>query len=194
MPPEFIAWRVAWSRWWRCRFRSMIDGGDLGRSRWWFNLSLWCGLVLVYVGLLGLCCGLIWVCEEAWRRGGMETIAFWSVALIFLCVGWSVLVDMMLNLIFRVGWSVCMGWSDFSLVSNDFSCGFISMCGLIEFFFGFWWFFVWVNRYVWVDLIFVWFLMMVVMVAVGLWERGAMREWIIKISKIRNILINKCVE
>ena len=160
---------------------------------------------MVWVGL-GLCgfawFGLIWVVGwfgYVWRRGGMETMAFWS-ALIFLCVGWSVLVDLMLNLIFRVSWSICMGWYDFSLVSDDF--------------------FVWVDWYVWVDRIFLWFLMIfhvgwsvcvgwsdfclvfddggdggwVVMVVVGLWERGAVREWIIKISKIMNILINKCVE
>ena len=52
----------------------MIDGSDVGRPRWWFNLSLWCGLVLVCVGLLDLGCGL-WVdlgmCGgmEVWRHG-----------------------------------------------------------------------------------------------------------------------------
>ena len=58
-----------------------------------------------------------------------------------------------------MGWSVCVGWSDFSLVSDDGGDG---GC--------------------------------VVMVVVGLWERGTVREWIIKISKIMNILLNKCVE
>ena len=51
------AWRdqrVAWSRWWRCGFESRIDGGNVGRSQWWFNMSLWCRLVLVCVSLLGL--------------------------------------------------------------------------------------------------------------------------------------------
>ena len=37
-----------------CGFELMIDGSDVGRPRWWFNLSLWCGLVLVCVGLLDL--------------------------------------------------------------------------------------------------------------------------------------------
>ena len=124
---------LSWSGWWL-----MVANGDHG-----------CGSGLI---------GLIWVCVEAWRRGGMEMMAFW-LALIFLCVGWSVLVDLMLNLIFRVGWSICVGWSDFYLASDDGGDG------------------------GWV-----------VMVVVGLWERGAVREWIIKISKIMNILLNKCVE
>ena len=139
----------------------------------WVGLGLcgfaWFGLIWVVgwsgyglIGLIWVCgsglIGLIWVRVEAWRCGGMETMAFWS-ALIFLCVGWSVLVDLMLNLIFRVGWSVCVGWYDFSLVSDDGGDG------------------------GWV-----------VMVVVGLWEGGTVREWIIKISKIMNILLNRCVE
>ena len=140
---EIDAWRVAWSRWWRCGFELMIDGSDVGRPRWWFNMSLWCGSVLVCVGLLGLgwfglwvdlgmgwsgcgymglgwlgwwlmvvggdggcgsgLIGLIWVCVEAWRRWCFDRRWFF-----FLWVDrcW-------LNLIFRVG------WSDFSLVSDD---------------------------------------------------------------------------
>ena len=39
-----------------------------------------------------------------------------------------------------------------------------------------------------------WILMIVVMVAVGLSERGAVREWILKNCKIMNILLNKCGE
>ena len=51
---EIDAWRVVWSRWWQCGFELMIDGSDMGRPRWWFNLSLWCGSILICVGLLGL--------------------------------------------------------------------------------------------------------------------------------------------
>ena len=151
-----LIWVVGWSRY-----------VGLGWSGWWLMVAdgdggYGSGLIgLIWVGGSGLI-GLIWVCVEAWRCGGMETMAFWS-ALIFLCVGWSVLVDLMLNLIFRVGWSVCVGWSDFSLVSDDGGDG-------------------------------GWVVMVVVMVAVGLWERGTVREWIIKISKIMNILLNRCVE
>ena len=221
-----------------------FDGGDVSLGRWSMAATLGGldgGLIWVYgVGwswFVWVC--LVWVVGWSgyvWRHGGMETMAFWS-ALIFLCVGSSVLVDLMLNLIFRVGWSVCVGWSVYRLIGmcgliwfffgfwwffvwvdryvwvdliflwfliifrvgwsvcvGWTVCGLIDMCGLIGFFFGFLWFFVWGDRYVWVDLIFLWFLMMVVMVAVGLWERGAVREWIIKMSKIMNILLNKCVE
>ena len=110
-----LIWVVGWSRY-----------VGLGWSGWWLMVADGdggCGsrlIGLIWVGGSGLI-GLIWVCVEAWRYGGMETMAFWS-ALIFLCVGWSVLVDLMLNLIFRVGWSVC---------------------GLIWFFFGFWWWWWW---------------------------------------------------
>ena len=147
---EIGTWRVEWSQWWRCGFGSMIDGGDVGRSCWWFNMSLWCGLVLV--------------CVEAWRRGGMETMAFWS-ALIFLCVGWSVLVDLMLIFLWF--------WVEIRWVLMEFWLACLEI--------GFWF-----NGF--------WLLMMVVMVVMGLWERGAMREWIIKNCKIMNILLNKCGE
>ena len=108
---EIGTWRVAWSRWWRCGFGSMIDGGDVGRSRWWFNLSLWCGLVLVCVGLLGLGWFGLWV--DLGMCGGVEMMAFWS-ALIFLCVGWSVLVDLMLIFLWfwvEIGWVLMEFWS-----------------------------------------------------------------------------------
>ena len=89
--------------------------------------------------------------EDGCLSGIVEAMAFWS-ALIFLCVGWS---DVEFDFSFRLIGKI-------RLVSDDF------LCGLIGFFFGFWWFYVWVDRYVWLDLIFVWFLMMVVMVA-GWW-------------------------
>ena len=179
-------------------------GGLDGDLIWVYGVG-WSWFVWVCLVWVDLGCGLIWVCVEAWRRGGVEAWRRWRFD--------------------RRWFSLCgligVGWSD---VESNFSCGLIGMYGLIWFFFGFWWFFVWVDRYMWVDQIFLWFLMIfrvgwlvcvgwsdfclvsddggdgcwvvmvVVMVAVGLWERGAVREWIIKISKIMNILINKCVE
>ena len=159
---EIDAWRVVWSRWWRCGFELMIDGSDMGRPRWWFNLSLWCGSVLIYVGLLGLGWFGLWV----------DLGMVWSGWSGYVGLGWS-------------GWwlmvAVGLGWSGWS--------GYVCRCEGVEawrrwrfdwrWFFFVWvdwcwliwcwiWFFVWVDRYVWVDLIFLWFLMMVMMVA-GWW-------------------------
>ena len=91
---EIGTWRVEWSQWWRCGFGSMIDGGDVGRSCWWFNMSLWCGLVLVCVEawrhgddgiLIGVdfsLCGLIWCWfffDFGWRSGGFWWSFDWLV-------------------------------------------------------------------------------------------------------------------
>ena len=134
----------------------------------------------------------------AWRGldGGGVGLGRWSMAAM-----WGGL-DGGLIWVYGVGWSwfvwVCLVWV-------DLGCGLIWVCVEAWRWCCFdqrWFFFVWVDQcwliwcwiwfFVWVDLIFLWFLMTVVMVvvmgAVGLWERGAVREWIIKISKILNIL------
>ena len=49
----------------------MIDGGDVGRSQWWFNMSFMVWVCLVWVDLG---CGLIWVCVEAWRHGDDDVL------------------------------------------------------------------------------------------------------------------------
>ena len=111
--------RVAWSWWWRCGFELMIDGRDMGRPQWWFNLSLWCGMVLVCVGLLGLGWFGLWV--DLGMCGGMEV---WRHGDDGVLIG----VDFSLCRLINVGWSD---------VESNFSCGLIGMCGLIWFFFGF---------------------------------------------------------
>ena len=151
-----------------------LDGGliwvyDVGWS--WF---VWVCLVWVDLG-----CGLIWVCVKAWRRWRFDRRWFFFVWVDRYV--WVDLIFLWFLMIFRVGWSVC---------------------GLIGFFFGFWWSFMWVDIYFSCGLISIFCLVTddggdsgwVVMVAVSLWERGTVREWIIKISKIMNILINKCVK
>ena len=158
-------WRVAWSRWWRCGFESMIDGGDVGRSRWWFNLSLWCGLVLVCAGLLGLGWFGLWV--DLGMCGGVEARRRWRFDwrwFFFVWVDrcWLIWCWFFFDFWMEIGWVLMEFWL---------------ACLEIDF---------WFNGF--------WFLMMVVMVAVGLWERGAVREWIIKNCKIMNILLNKCGE
>ena len=67
---------------------------------------------------------------RSWRCGGVETMAFWSV-LIFLCVGWSVLVDLMLiflwfwveiRWVLMEFWPACLEisfWFNGFLVSDD---------------------------------------------------------------------------
>ena len=185
---EIDAWHVAWSWWWRCGFELMIDGSDVGRPRWWFNLSLWCGSVLICVGLLGLgwfglwvdlgmvwsgWSRLIWVCGSGLIRLMADGCWWWWWLWVWvdrvdlgrwvwvdrvdlgMCGGVEVWRHGDDGVLIGIDFSLCglidVGWSD---VESNFSCGLISM---------------WVDRYVWVDLIFLWFLMMVVMVARWWW-------------------------
>ena len=126
---EIDAWRVAWSRWWRCGFELLIDGSDVGRPRWWFNMSLWCGSVLVCVGLLGLGWFGLWV------DLGMG----WSGWSGYVGLGWWLMVAV------GLGWSgyVGLGWSGWF--------GYVWRRGGVEAwrrwrFDRRWFFFVWVDR------------------------------------------------
>ena len=131
---EINAWHVAWSQWWRCGFELMIDGSDVGRPRWWFNLSLWCGSVLICVGLLGLGWFGLWVDLGMWVW--VDWVDGWWLLMVMVAVGlgWS-------------GWwlmvAVGLGWSGWS--------GYVWRCGGVEAwrrwrFDRRWFFFVWVDR------------------------------------------------
>ena len=164
MPPEFTAWRdwrcgsqrgeigawrVAWSRWWRCEFGSMTDGGNVGRSRWWFNLSLWCGLVLVCVGLLGLGWFGLWV--DLGMCGGVEAWRWWRFDqrwFFFVWVDWCWLIWCWFFFVWvDQCWLIwCWFFFDFGWRSGGFwwsfdRCFWRSVSNLMAF--GFWWWWWW---------------------------------------------------
>ena len=124
-----LIWVVGWSGYgligliWVCGSRLiglMADG-----CWWWWWLWVWVDrvdgwwwlMVMVTVGL-----GWSGWSGHVWRHGDGVLIGV-DFSLCGL-IG----IDLMLNLIFHVGWSVC---------------GLIGMCGLIWFFFGFWWWWWW---------------------------------------------------
>ena len=84
---------------------------------------------------------------------------------------------------FRVGWVINGFWIEW--VSDWVGWFFLMM--LVGWRWWWWW---WLGgddgSWVWSDRRWWW--------TMGLWERGAVREWIIKNCKIMNILLNKCVE
>ena len=138
-----------------------LDGGGVGLS-WWLMAATWGGLdggliwvygvgrswfMWVYLVWVDLGCGLIWVWFDQVDLGWS---GWWLMVAVGL--GWS-------------GWSgyVCRcegveAWRRWRFDWRWFFFVWVDWCWLI------WcwiWFFVWVDRYVWVDLIFLWFLMMV---------------------------------
>ena len=153
-----------------------LNGGGVGLS-WWLMAATWGGLdggliwvygvgqswfVWVCLVWVDLGCGLIWVCGFG-LIGLMADGCWWWWWLwvwvdrvdLGMCGGVEVWRHGDDGVLISVDFSLCglidVGWSD---VESNFSCGLISM---------------WVDRYVWVDLIFLWFLMMVVMVARWWW-------------------------
>ena len=161
MPPEFTTWRDR-----RCGSQRGVwhglDGGGVGLGRWsmaamWGGLNGgliwvygvgWSWFVWVCLVWVDLGCGLIWVCVEAWRWCCFDQRWFFFV---WVDQCWLIWCWFFFDFGWRSGgfwWS--FDWRVWRLVSDLMAFGF------------------WFNGF--------WFLMMVVMVAVGLWERGSVRE------------------
>ena len=174
----------------------------------WVLIHFWLSLKLAAVMRRWQCCEALWLRPTAVARTWV-LIHFFIVFWLIVSVGWWVLI--LIGLAFLV--AVLQG----TLVEAD---GRHEEVGFGPFFLVFWlivgvgW---WVLILIGFAFLVHWWVLMilppigwvmiwlggddggdggwvVMMVAVGLWEKGAVREWIIKNCKIMNILLNKCVE